>query len=173
MAALIALLFVGAFAYVQKAPANPLPKHFRQNFCAELKAVQNNSVYGYGVLKGRTLNVGYSRDNPDAYTTNAIVAPYLPTDGFIVSLFAEFQRRAFFHLNYVLTPNVTSFTSSTAFVQAVVPYVDVQAGQPLGDIATRRQLGFGAVNGVADNTVLLIAQVRPILALSRPYVGPI
>jgi hypothetical protein len=183
--ALVALLFllaVTTLGYVQQAPPNVLKKDYRQNFCKLLHKVQNNNITGYSVLKGRTIHVGYNRDGSNHYTTNAAAYPYRPTSGFLVSLFEEFARRGQFHVNYVLTPNLTTYKSSTAFVQGLVsasfrpqelplvspcmlprhqvPYMDLLAGQPIGDIAARRQLGYGVLDGVADFTVVLVAKLN-------------
>ena len=91
----------------------------------------------------------------------------LPNGGLMFSLQKEISRRGGWGgIKYVLTPNLLSFPSSTAYLLAILPYVDFYGGGPRYASATRRSLGIGFTSKVEDNSMTLIGLMKK---QAKPY----
>lgn len=144
----------------------PVVNSNKSRLCSLLVPWINGTSSPLSLLKGQIISIAV---NPDTspYLMTFDGTTKLPNGGLMFSLQKEIARRGGWGgIKYVLTPNFLSFPSSTAYLLAILPYVDFYGGGPRYASATSRSLGIGFTSKVDDNSMTLIGLVKK---QAKPY----
>jgi hypothetical protein len=79
-----------------------------------------------------------------------------------------------FTVDYVVTPSIDTYSSTTNYMLTILPYVDFYAGNLYPDTVTARTLGVGFVHEILDASLVLVTtqstSVTPFDVRKKHYV---
>jgi len=143
--------------------------------CTKLAQFQSGGADPSKILKGMSVNVAFTIDVVPFYMklkTDLVKLPVrlegvfqdlfikktLPVSGLMYDFMAELATRGGFLINYVMTPNSTSFPTNNDYLNAVLPHVDIYAAGAIPDTNARRGLGYGFSFPIQDFSIICVAR---------------
>ena len=138
------------------------------NFCERMNILSNlsNPLFNAETaLYNMTVVVGYNLDAPPQ-TITIDPETKVPVGGFIVTLLNEVSSRGAFRVTYKLVKNSSSYANTDAFLNDVLPGVDLYAGMPVADTTWRRTLyNMDFTREIVDMSIVLASPgvvVKPV-----------
>ena len=143
--------------------------------CSQLAKFQSGGTDPATLLKGMSINVAFTLDVVPFYmklqtalvklpirvqgvNQDLFVKVTQPISGLFYDFMDKLSTRGGFTINYVLTPNITSFPSNNDYLNAALPHVDIYAGGVIADTSARRGLGYGFTFPLQDFSVICVAR---------------
>ena len=128
----------------------------KSRLCSLLVPWINGTSSPLNLLKGQVISIAVNSDT-SPYLMTFDEQTKQPNGGVMFALHKEIARRGGWGgIKYVLTPAMSSFPSTTAYLLAILPYVDFYGGGPRYASAARRSLGIGFTSKVDDNSMTLV-----------------
>ena len=132
----------------------------KNNFCPTFSSIMNfadTRVSTSNALSYQNITVGYNLDTPSYWMTFS--QNRKPNGGFMYTLFTVLAQRGLFTVNWQQVNNVSNFRSTTQFLTATLPLVDIYGGKLIPDSIFRRDQAYiSSTVALVDQSIILVTK---------------